>query len=301
LVNKTKFVGNNTEISKLPFVNIPDPFRNRNTIKKACSGNMIVYIWTYLPTGICLVGSAHSSWARITDYFRPAKLLTETRLGMQFLNWYGFKNIHLSIIQFDPNLFKIADVRTVEQFYIDNLYSVLNIIRSVSKAIRPNITRVAYLLSPLRDNPVPVYVYDSTGSNLLHIFVSKTILYADFSISNRTLLLYLDTGILYLDLFLLSTKLLETASQDNMLTLVQLIAMKKDHKSAGFVNSYNKTKVRPISLINTIKPELSKNCRSLHDAEKYIAGIDGKASRTQMRVYILSGGLYKGHWIVKEV
>jgi hypothetical protein len=140
-----------------------------------------------------------------------------------------------------------------------------------------------------------VYVYDSTGSNLLHIFVSKTIFYADFSISNRTLLLYLDTGVLYLDLFLLSTKLLETASQDNMLTLVQLIAMKKDHKSSSFVNSYNKTKIRPVSLINTIKPELSKNCRSLSDAEKYIAEIDGTASRAQMKVYILSGGLYKGH------
>jgi len=99
--------------------------------------------------------------------------LTETRLGIQFLNWYGFKDIHLSIIQFDPNLFTIKDVRTVEQFYIDNLRSVLNIIRSVSKAISPNITRVAYLLYPLRDNPIPVYIYDSTGANLLHIFYIK--------------------------------------------------------------------------------------------------------------------------------
>ena len=156
-----KFVGNNnTEISKLAFVNIPDYFRNWDTIKKACSDNLIIYIWTYIPTGICLGGSAHSSWARISDYFASAKLLTETRLGIQFLNWYGFKDIHLSIIQFDPNLFTIKDVRTVEQFYIDNLRSVLNIIRSVSKAISPNITRVAYLLYPLRDNPIPVYIYE---------------------------------------------------------------------------------------------------------------------------------------------
>jgi hypothetical protein len=122
-------------------------------------------------------------------------------------------------------------VRTVEQFYIDNLRSVLNIIRSVSKAISPNITRVAYLLSPLRDNPIPVYIYDSTGSNLLHIFVSKTVLYADLNISHNTLPIHLDTGVLYLDLFLMSTKLLETASQDNVLTLEQLTVLKNDHKS----------------------------------------------------------------------
>jgi len=201
---------------------------------------MIVYIWTYIPTGMCLVGSTHSSFARIIDYFSPVKLLTATRLGMQFLNWYGFKDIHLIIIQFDPNLFTLIDVRTVEQFYIDNLFSVLNIMRSVSRAIRPNINRIAYLLSPLRDNPIPIYVYDATGSNLLHIFVSKTILYSDFNISHQTLKLYLNTGVLYLDLFLISTELLQTASQENILTLRELLKMKNEHKSSDFLNSYKK-------------------------------------------------------------
>ena len=88
--------------------------------------------------------------------------------------------------------------------------------------MRPDITRVAYLLSPLRDNPIPIYVYDSTGSNLLYLFISKTILYADFNISNRTLKIHLNTGVLYLNLFLLSTELLKTASEENMLTLEQL-------------------------------------------------------------------------------
>jgi len=268
--NKTQFVGKSqTQLSKLPFVNINDPFRNRDQIKQVCAGYMIVYIWTYIPTGICLVGSAHSSYARIKDYFSPVKLLTATRLGMQFLNWYGFKDIHLTFIQFDPNLFTLIDVRTVEQFYIDNLYSVLNIMRSVSRAIRPNITRIAYLLSPLRDNPIPIYVYDATGSNLLHLFISKTILYSDFYISPQTLRVHLNTGVLYLDLFLLSTELLKTASQENMLTLEQLLKMKNDHKSSSFLSSYNKNKSRPIHLIHTVKPKLSKKCRSLTDASLY--------------------------------
>ena len=255
---------------------------------------MIVYIWTYIPTGMCLVGSTHSSFARIIDYFSPVKLLTATRLGMQFLNWYGFKDIHLIIIQFDPNLFTLIDVRTVEQFYIDNLFSVLNIMRSVSRAIRPNINRIAYLLSPLRDNPIPIYVYDATGSNLLHIFVSKTILYSDFNISHQTLKLYLNTGVLYLDLFLISTELLQTASQENILTLRELLKMKNEHKSSDFLNSYKKAKSRPVNLINTIKPELSKNCRSLHEAFIYITEVDGKANRSTMRRYLNSSDLYKG-------
>jgi NUMOD1 domain len=180
--------------------------------------------------------------------------------------------------------------------------------------MRPDITRVAYLLSPLRDNPIPIYVYDSTGSNLLYLFISKTILHTDFNISHRTLRVHLNTGVLYLNLFLLSTspsssitcprrrgrstELLKTASGDNMLTLEQLppppstyfkyaggggLKMKNDHKSSSFLNSYNKTKARPIHLIHTIKPELSKKCRSLTDAAIYIKEIDGTGDRGQMR------------------
>jgi hypothetical protein len=52
----------------------------------------------------------------------------------------------------------------------------------------------------------------------------------------------------------MSTKLLETASQDNVLTLEQLTVLKNDHKSSVFLNNYNKTKSRPVTVINTIKP-----------------------------------------------
>jgi len=73
----------------------------------------------------------------------------------------------------------------LNNFILITYILVLNIMRSVSRAIRPNITRIAYLLSPLRD--IPIYVYDATGSNLLHLFISKTILYSDFYISPQTL------------------------------------------------------------------------------------------------------------------
>jgi hypothetical protein len=111
-------------------------------------------------------------------------------------------------------------------------------------------------------------------------------------------------GVLYLNLFLLSTELLKTASEDNMLTLEQLLKMKNDHKSSSFfLNSYNKTKARPIHLIHTVKPELSKKCRSLTDASLYIKEIDGTSDRMAMRRILilflkkkaLEGELYKGH------
>jgi len=50
-------------------VNIKDPFNNRNLIKDTCRGNRVVYIWTYLPTGICLVGSSSNSVERVLSYF----------------------------------------------------------------------------------------------------------------------------------------------------------------------------------------------------------------------------------------
>jgi len=65
--------------------------------------------------------------------------------------------------------------------------------RSVSRAIRPNITRIAYLLSPFKR-----YSYiclRCNRSNLLHLFISKTILYSDFYISPQTLRVHLNTGV----------------------------------------------------------------------------------------------------------
>jgi len=261
---------------------------------------LIVYIWTYMPTGICLVGSAQSSYTRILDYFSPLKLATETRLGMKFLSWYGFKNIRLSIIQLDPKIYSVKDMRTLEQYYIDFLYSVLNVIRSVSLARRNKINRIPYVNSSLRDKSLPIYVYDSIGSNLLYIFVSKTILYADFHISHKTLKLCLENGELYLGLFLLSTELLETASNENMLTLSELLELKNNYKKTEFLNSSNKIKARKITLTNIKNPKLSKTCRSVNSALLYIKKIEINGSKEGINKYINSGLLYKGHWKITE-
>ena len=51
------------------YINIKDPFHNREQIKSVCKGVRVIYIWTYLPTGICLVGSSSNSVERVLSYF----------------------------------------------------------------------------------------------------------------------------------------------------------------------------------------------------------------------------------------
>jgi len=83
------------------YKNITDPFNNRESIKDYCKGNRVVYIWTYMPTGVCLVGSSSNNVERVLSYFERKYLFLDNRRGVQFLADYGFKNIQLTIISFN--------------------------------------------------------------------------------------------------------------------------------------------------------------------------------------------------------
>lgn len=56
------------------YLNITDPFHKREKIKNACKGNRVVYIWTYKPTGVCLVGSSSNSVERVLSYFEKKNI-----------------------------------------------------------------------------------------------------------------------------------------------------------------------------------------------------------------------------------
>lgn len=60
--------------------NILDPYHNKQSIKEVCKGNRVVYIWTYLPTGICLVGSSSNSIDRVLSYFEKTCLFLDMTL-----------------------------------------------------------------------------------------------------------------------------------------------------------------------------------------------------------------------------
>jgi len=294
-------LGYNIDVATLPYINIKDPFNNKQKLKEACNGNYIVYIWTYLPTGICLVGSATSSFTRISDYFKPIKLLTETRLGMKFLRWFGFKDIQLSIIQLDYTKYTLEDVRTLEQFYIDNLHSALNIARVVSKARRKGVNYItnSYVESDLRDQPIIIYIYDSKAENLLYAFQSKTILYSEFGIHHGTLKILLNTNNLYLNNFIISTEKIETASTNNMLSIKELLNLKTKSKTL-FLSNYNTTKAKHLILIDTNNKNKTYEFRSLNKASLFIKQTEGKVDKKSLRKYINQTDLYQKRWKIKE-
>lgn len=61
----------------LSYLNIKDPYNNRKLIKETCRGNRVVYIWTYIPTGVCLVGSSSNSVERVLSYFEKKYLFLD--------------------------------------------------------------------------------------------------------------------------------------------------------------------------------------------------------------------------------
>lgn len=72
------------------YINISDPYNNRELIKEYCKGNRVVYIWTYLPTGVCLVGSSSNSVERVLSYFEKKYLYLDTR----FPHWVSLLKIY---------------------------------------------------------------------------------------------------------------------------------------------------------------------------------------------------------------
>lgn len=159
----------------LPFVNINKPLFNRNEIRKALKGFHIVYIWTNVPSGACLVGSTkqYSGTERFGHYLEYASFLNQTRLFFQYLRWLGYKDMQLSIIQLDPRYYSIIDMYTLEQFYINHLNSKFNAIKSVpfarNNSIEDLITNKPSLPIDLNSPNKPVYIYDSSLTKLLYI------------------------------------------------------------------------------------------------------------------------------------
>jgi hypothetical protein len=80
---------------------------------------------------------------RIFNYFRPKSLLTESRRSMEFLvtplaaraplvaRSDGFKYVDLYIIPLSPKEYTIHDMKSLEAYYIKELYTPLNVQRKV--------------------------------------------------------------------------------------------------------------------------------------------------------------------------
>jgi hypothetical protein len=277
------------------YYNISDPYHSREQIKSACKGNRVIYIWTYMPTGICLVGSSSNSVERVLSYFETRYLFFDNRRGVEFLANYGFKNIQLTIIALDPSIYSLKDSRLLEQYYINQLNSVLNVQRIVNIPEKP--TLFQDIIETNRDTAKPIIVYGPDLKTVLHIFKSKTSLYHEFNIHHNTLVKFLDSNNeLYLDYFYFSTKILPNSDLNNILNLGELL----DLRSKAPI----KAKVQSIAILVTdthkSQGDNKLTFNSITSAAKYIKEIVGKSDRVAIQNSCSNKTLYQNRWKIEE-
>lgn len=280
--------------SKYPlnYKNIKDPFNNRELIKEVCKGNRVVYIWTYIPTGICLVGSSSNSVERVLSYFEKKYLFLDFRKGVQFLADYGFKNIQLTLIYLDNQKYTMRDIKILEAYYINELNSNLNSQKFVYLPDEPIESVLPFIRISNRDTAVPIFLYGPDLSRVIYIFSSKTSLYNDFGIHHVTIDRMLDNFKLKLyNYFTFSTKILEGSDLDNLLSLNELIKLKDS------VNPKKPNRSNPVILKDQVQ-NIEKSFYSLRQAAFYIEDVEGVCDIGTLRKHMKKNTLYKNRWKV---
>ena len=277
------------------YINISDPYNNKNLIKEACKGNRVIYIWTYLPTGICLVGSSSNSVERVLSYFEKNYLFLDTRRGVQFLADYGFKDIQLTIISFDYLKFTVRDVKINEAYYINELNSSLNSQKYVFLPSEPLESVLPFINITNRDTSVPIFVYGPDLKRVLYIFNSKTSFYYEFNIHSNTVEKYLDKldNKLY-DYFTFSTKIFEGSDLDNLLSLNELLEIK------GQVDPKIPRRGQRVKL-KDLTNNLEYEFYSLSRAAKFIEEIVGVCDVATLRNNMKNNTTYKKRWVIEKL
>lgn len=277
------------------YTNIADPFNNRDIIKEICKGNRVVYIWTYLPTGVCLVGSSSNSVERVLSYFEKKYLFLDFRRGVQFLANWGFRDIQLTIITFPYHDFTIRDIKTVELHYINELNSSLNVLRTV---YLPPITEksvLPYVDITNRDTAVVIFVYGPDKKKVLYIFNSKTAFYAEFGIHHETLMQYLDNIEKKLfDYFIFTSKPLEGSDCSNPISLKELLEIKakvdpkKPHRGQ-------------VVILTDLTTSKEYEFYSITKASEFIRDAEGTCDRGSLRAAMNKNAVYKARWVLKKI
>jgi len=276
------------------YINISDPFNNRELIKETCKGNRVVYIWTYLPTGVCLVGSSSNSVERVISYFEKKYLFLDTRRGVQFLADYGFKDIQLTIIYYEYHKFTARDIKIIEAYFINELNSSLNSQKYVYLPPEPLESVLPFINITNRDISVPIFVYGPDLKRVLYIFNSKTSFYSEFNIHWNTVDKYLDKSDKLYNYFTFSTKTLEGSDLDNLLSLNELLDI-KTNVDPNIPRRGQRVKLK----------DLTKNIEyefySLSKAAKFIEDTEGSCDTATLRNHMKNDTIYKKKWKVEKL
>ena len=232
----------------------------------------------------------------------PSILKLGNRKVLKFLKINGFKAINLRLLIMEDEK-TLNEVIKLEQYFIDNLNSTLNVDRIAQGTgyHSPMSLEMRTKLKNLRGTSI--YVYDKETLNLLYIFASKTEMYKDIKIHHKTLADCLSSGKLYLNSFFMSLDLIEETIEtqgNESVSFVSLENLKSLVEEKR--NSYRslQPKALKIKAINILDDRLTKEFNSLNELAKYLKG-DKQTIRSYLNLkgydnLLTNKKLYRRRW-----
>jgi hypothetical protein len=239
------------------------------------------------------VGGAVNLYARVTSYFMPSIIAEGGRRVYRYFSKYGYDNFQLTL-HILPTGSTTTQITELEQYYIDTLLPDLNVDPvaggldgfhgPMSQEQRDKLRKERGLI---------VYVYDTLLGGLVHVFLSKTLLYANLSIHHTTLNKCLDSGAKYLDRFMFSYTVIQEYAKDMVLSIMDLNSLLTEVKSQYKILQSSR---RPILAENVLHPELSCQHEGINEFAKAIKG-----DRGTIRSHIDKGTLYRNQWKISTI
>lgn len=267
---------------------IENPFNNRKDISKYGKNRGGVYIFKDLVTGDTYVGGAVNLYSRATSYFFPSIINVGGRRVYRYFKQYGYDNLQLTL-HILPQGCTATQVTQLEQFYIDTLKPDLNV-DPVAGGLEGNHGPMSEeaKLKLRKERGLVVYLYDTVLGALIHVFYSKTLLYASLPVHHKTLNKSLITGAKYMDRFIFSYTVLSKYVKDMVLSLEDTVLLLAEVKNT-YVSPQPASK--PILAENVLHPHLTKQFEGVN-----ACAVALKGDRSTIRKHINQGTLYRKQW-----
>ncbi|GGU89494.1 hypothetical protein GCM10010211_65100 [Streptomyces albospinus] len=310
--DSNRFEPNIRALPKFIEIFIEDPINNRTKIKEAAKKKKGVYIWESVSTNDIYVGHSINLYNRVSSYFMPSILKTANRKVLKFLNYHGFSEINLRLLILKDSS-TVDEVILLEQYFIDNLNSTLNVDRiaqgtgyhyPMSIEMRNKLREIRVAGGNYAPLGTPIFFYDKDNLDLLYIFASKTEMYNLIKIHHKTLDDCLSLGKLYLNSFFISLDIIEEKINldDNKSQLRLCIKEEAQLVNLVQIKRNNYVSIQPkaqrIKAINILDDKLTKEFNSLNDLAKHLKG-DRQTIRNYINLNkenISNNKLYRKRW-----
>ena len=272
---------------------IDKPYSNSKEIIKHGKGKPGVYVFIDLVTGAKYVGGAINLYSRVCSYFMPSIVNPGGRRVYRYFKKYGYDNLQV-ILHILPVGSPGSQITELEQYYIDILVPDLNVdpIAGGREGYHGPMSQEAR--EKLRaERGLVVYIYDTLSRVLLYIFESKTVLYSGISIHHKTLNKCLVSGVLFLNRFIFSYKVLSDFATDKLISLNDLNLLLIKSRSY-YIPVWPANK--PILAENIIDSNLTKKYNGINEFAKAIGG-----DRSTIRGHINKDTLYRKQWKITTI